>query len=654
MLNGGLPSALAEHYLDSADSFGEQVCRLTERPPPRDETLQHPNCVYQILKRHYARYTPEMVERVTGCPQQTFLAVANAFARASGREKTGAICYAVGWTHHTTGVQIIRAAAIIQGLLGNTGRPGGGILALRGHTSIQGSTDIPTLFNMLPSYIPQPHANQPQGTLQEYLELETVPTGWWINFPKYFISLLKAFYGGHATKENDFGYRWLPKIVGDHSQLPMTMQLNDGLMKGLFVLGQNPVIGGSNSDMVESGLAKLEWLVVRDIAETETASFWKDGRLIRVKGMRPQDIGTEVFLMPGSLAGEKAGSFTNTHRLVQWHDQVVEGPGDSRSELWFIYHLGKRLKALYADSTRVEDEAIKALTLDYPEDGERGEPRADAVLKEINGRSLTEHRQLQSFSELKDDGTTACGSWIYCGVFADDNHNQARSRKPDGPDGPGTHLGWAFAWPANRRTLYNRASADPTGKPWSEGKKLIWWDEAKGRWVGNDAIDFEEKKRPDYEPDWSDKPVTGTDAISGGSPYIMMADGKAALFVPSGLKDGPLPTHYEPIESPVRNPLHARQRSPAAKEWSRDDDPIAPPADPRFPYVLTCLHPGISCRDRRQHRPAPHRHGSGEAIGNECGGLLGITSGEQHKLAPHTLRNGHARKALEQTEAQSS
>lgn len=581
-----VPSALSEHYLNTAEASSAMQARMTEGPPPQDPTLQHPNCVYQILKRHYAAYTPEMVERVTGCPQATFLKVADALARNSGRERTGAFCYAVGWTHHSTGVQMIRAAALIQSLLGNVGRPGGGILALRGHSSIQGSTDIPTLYNMLPSYIPQPHGLKPERTLKEYLEHESVPTGWWHNFPKYFISLLRAFYGEAASVEKDRGFHWLPKIVGDHSQLPMTLAIRDGMIRGMFMLGQNPVIGGSNSTMIQRGLANLEWLVVRDIAETETASFWYKSHPVQSGDLRPEDIGTEVFLMPGSLAGEKEGTFTNTHRLVQWHDKVVEGPGDNRSELWFVYHLGRRLKELYAESTDPWDEPIQNVTLDYPVKGERQEPDATAVLKEISGYTWPEKQQIEHYQDLKDDGSTACGSWIYCGIHPSQDHNQARSRKPDGPEGPGTHLGWAFAWPANRRNLYNRASADPEGRPWSERKKLSWWDEAEGRWTSLDVIDFEERKRPDYRPDWSRRP-TGMDAISGTEPFIMMADGKSSVFVASGLKDGPLPTHYEPVESPVRNPLYGQQSSPPVKIWEREDNPLHAVGDPRYPYVLT-------------------------------------------------------------------
>ncbi len=581
-----VPSSLAEHDAFTTESFAEKTKRMHDGPPPEDRTLQHPNCVYQILRRHYARYTPEMVERITGCPREVFRRIAETMARNSGRERTGAICYANGWTHHSTGVQIIRAAAIVQALLGNTGRPGGGVLALRGHTSIQGSTDVPTLYNMLPTYLPQPHGNKPHQSLKQYLEVETTPTGWWHNFPKYAVSLLKAWYGDRATAANDFGYDWLPKIVGDHSQLPMTLAMRDGSIRGMFMMGQNPVIGGSNSDLIERGLANLEWLVVRDIAETETANFWKNGRLVRNGELKPRDIKTEIFLMPGALSAEKAGSFTNTNRLIQWHDKVVDAPGDSRSDSGFVFQLGRRLKELYADSTDPKDAAIQALTWDYPVADERGEPDTEHVLMEMNGYTWPERQQIETFQKLKDDGSTACGAWLYCGVFPRAGHNQARSRRPDPPQGPGTHLGWGFAWPANRRTMYNRASADPEGRPWSERKRLVWWDEGKREWTGYDVIDFEKSKPPDYRPDWSKRPE-GMEALSGADPFIMIADGKASLFVPSGLKDGPLPTHYEPVESPVKNALYGQQDNPVAKKWPRPDNRYHPVGDERFPYALT-------------------------------------------------------------------
>jgi len=581
-------SPLAEHHPGHDESTTETLfgAKTTSCPPPEDKTLQHPNCVYQILKRHYARYTPEMVERVCGCPRDTFLKICEALTRNSGRDKTGAFCYAVGWTHHETGVQIIRTACIVQGLLGNMGRPGGGIMALRGHCSIQGSTDIPTLYNMLPTYLPQPHAIKPHDTLEHLLACETVPTGWWHNFPKYFVSLLKAWYGDNAVPDNDFCYDCLPKLTGDHSQLPITLATTDGVTRGMFVFGQNPAVGSVNSDLVERGLSRLEWLVVRDSFEIETANFWQKGRLVQRGELHPEQIGTEVFLLPACVPAEKDGTLTTTGRLVQWHDKVLDAPGDSRSDLWFMVHLGNRLRELYADSTEAKDRPLRMLTWDYRLRGDKREPDALQVLQEINGCTWADKKLVSSYQDLKDDGSTACGGWLYAGVTPRDDHNQARSRKPDGPDGPGTHLGWAFTWPSNRREMYNRASADPEGRPWSEAKRLVWWDEAQGKWTGNDVPDFEETKRPDYEPEWNPCP-DGMDAIRGTDPFIMVPYGRAALFVPSGLKDGPLPTHYEPLESPIHNPLYPQQSNPATKKWPREGNDYHEIGDPRFPYVFT-------------------------------------------------------------------
>lgn len=558
-------SELAEHYAQTSMARSETFKPGTPGNPPTDPTLQNPKCVYQILKRHYAAYTPEMVERVTGCPKETFLQVAETLARNSGRDRTTAWCYAVGWTHHTTGVQMIRAAAIIQTLLGNIGRPGGGILALRGHSSIQGSTDIPTLYNLLPGYLPQPKTNAPHSSLKQYLETETAETGWWANLPKYAVSLLRAWYGDHARSDNEWGYQWVPKITGDHSQLPMTLAIRNGTIRGLLLIGQNPVIGGHNTHLLRMALPNLEWMVVRDIFENEAASYWYKSPEVERGELRPEDIKTEIFLLPAALPGEKEGTFTNTHRLIQWHDKVVDPPRDSRSDTWFVYHLGRRLKNLYADSVDSKDDPIKNLTWDYGTQGPLDEPVVEAITKEINGYTWPDRNQIAGFADLKDDGSTACGCWIYTGVYPTNDHNQARSRKNDGPDGPGTHLGWGFAWPANRRILYNRASADPDGKPWSEAKRYVWWDETARQWTGYDAVDFQLDKRPDYQPDWPAEPK-GMEALSGKAPFIMLSTGKACLFVPAGLRDGPLPTHYEPVESPTANPLYAQQDNPAAKK----------------------------------------------------------------------------------------
>jgi len=581
-----MPSPLAEHHTTTTEAFSEKLHRLENGPPASDPTLTNPQCVYQILKRQYAAYTPEMVERVTGCPREAFVRVADALLANAGRDRTTAWCYAVGWTHHTTGVQTIRAAAIIQALLGNIGRPGGGVLALRGHSSIQGSTDIPTLYNLLPGYLPQPSALKPHKSFDEYLEAENSGTGYWANFPKFAVSLLRAWYGEHATPDNGWGFDWLPKMTGDHSQLPMMLAMRDGNIKGLFLVGQNPVIGGHNSHMIRMALPNLDWMVVREVFENDTASYWYRSPEALAGELRAQHIKTEMFLLPASLPGEKEGTFTNTQRLIQWHDKVVEPRRDIRSDLWFFFHLGKRLKQLYADSTDPADAPIQNLTWDYPTDGPAAEPSAEAVLKEINGYTWPGRTQIASFDDLKDDGSTACGCWIYTGAYPRDDHNQTRSRKADSADGPGTHLGWAFAWPANRRIMYNRASADPQGRPWSEAKRYVWWDAEQRKWVGHDVPDFTATTPPDYEPDWSKHPH-GMEAIDGRSPFIMMADGKSHIFAPSALKDGPLPTHYEPVESPISNPMYPQQNNPAVKKWERPDNQYHAVDDPRYPYVMT-------------------------------------------------------------------
>ena len=581
-----MPEALGEDRVVTGEPYSEKLHHYTQGPPPQDPALEHPNCVYQILRRHYAAYTPEMVERVTGCPKETFLRVAEALTRNSGRDKTVGWCYAVGWTHHSKGVQIIRAAAIVQMLLGNVGRPGGGIVALRGHTSIQGSTDIPTLYNLLPGYLPQPRCRDHNRTLEQYLRAESLPTGWRYHSPKYMVSLLRAWYGDHAREDNEWGYQWVPKITGDHSQLPMTLAIRDGAIRGLVLMGQNPVVGGHNTHLIRMALPNLEWMVIRETFENESASSWYKSPEVARGELKPEEIKTEMFLLPAALPGEKEGTFTNTHRLVQWHDKVVEPPADCRSDAWFIYHLGRKLKQLYAGSTEPKDEPIRNLTWDYSTTGPREEPEVEEILKEINGYTWPDRKQVASYKELKDDGSTACGCWIYAGVFPREDNNQSQSRVPDGPGGPGTHLGWGFAWPGNYRILYNRASADPEGRPWSERKKHVWWDEKEGKWRGHDEVDFDTDKPPNYEVDWSKKPK-GTDALDGKSPFILFSDGKAAVFVTMGLKDGPLPTHYEPVESPVHNPMYKQQHNPPAKTWRRDDNPYHEVADPRYPYVLT-------------------------------------------------------------------
>jgi len=553
-------------------------------PPAEDETLQHPRCVFQILKRHYARYTPEFVARTCGCTAEDFVEVAEALCESSGRDRTSAFCYAVGWTQHTVGVQYIRAAAIVQLLLGNMGRPGGGIVALRGHASIQGSTDIPTLYNILPGYLPMPHVES-YGGLEGYKERTSAPTGWWGNADAYIVSLLKAWWGEHATEENEFCFGYLPRIDDDNSVYWTLEQMLEGKVEGYIVAGENPTVGNANARANRLALAKLDWLVVRDLVEIETAAFWYDSPEIESGELKPAEIPTEIFFLPGASHVEKDGSFTNTQRLVQFHFKAVEPREDCRSELWFYYHLGRLVRERLKDSTLERDRPIQELTWHYPTTGEIEEPSAEAVLAEINGRDAS-GKALPAYKQLKADGSTSCGCWIYCGVY-EDQVNQAARRKPHweqnwvAPE-------WAWAWPANRRILYNRASADLDGKPWSERKQLVWWDPAEGKWTGHDTPDFDEHKDPHYLPP---DDAEGPDAIAGSHPFIMQADGRGWLYVPQGLEDGPLPTHYEPQESPFRNGLYTQRANPRRQESSLDVDPYAPaggePGADRYPLVAT-------------------------------------------------------------------
>ena len=582
--------------------------------PTRDLTLQDRQCVFQHLKRHFSRYTPEMVRDICGISPDLFHKVADALVRASGPEKTAAICYAVGWTQHSKGVQIIRTASILQLLLGNIGRPGGGILALRGHASIQGSTDIPTLYDILPGYLVMPRGDGTEETLRDYLEHHAKPTGLWNNYPASFVSLLKAYYGKNATPENDFGYAWVPKITGNHSFFEFLYDMLDGKMEGMFVMGQNPAVAAPNARLQRKALAKLKWLVLRDMVEIEAANFWRHSEEIERGELLSAEIDTEVFLFPAAGHAEKEGSFTNTQRLLQWREKAVQPPGDARSEGWFMHQLALRLIAKAKQSNDPLDEPLRALDWWYPED-EHGEPRMEAVLAEINGwqtdptwegperpdgrgteapptfqdgvvfgqdRHGNPHHgpQIDGYPRLRADGSTACGGWIYSGVFGPDKINKANSR--DSQDYLGH--GWGFAWPGDRRILYNRASAAPDGRPWSERKKFVWWDVDQGKWTGGDQPDFPPQKEPAFRPQGDE---TGLDAIAGNAPFILHEDGLGWMHVPRGLKDGPIPTHYEPLESPVHNKLYERDTNPTAHWFTRDANRFAPPADPRFPYVLT-------------------------------------------------------------------
>ncbi len=594
--NGQVDSSGGGHTHGSAASASAAGDEQGSGGPPlaharvrRDETLQHPRTVFQILKRHYGRYTPETVQEVCGISREDFDYLARSIVENSGRERTTCFAYAVGWTQHTLGAQFIRTATILQLLLGNVGRPGSGIMALRGHATIQGSTDIPTLFNLLPGYLAMPKAGM-HDTLAEYLDAvgSKKQKGFWANADAYMVSLLKAWWGEAARQDNDWAYGYLPRLSGPHGTYQTVMGMLADEVEGYFLLGQNPAVGSANGRMQRLGMSHLKWLVVRDLNLIESATWWKDGPEIASGELRTEDIETEVFFLPAAAHVEKAGSFTQTQRLVQWRHKAVEPPGQCQSELQFFFELGKRIRQRLAGSTDERDRPLLDLTWDYPTD-QHGEPDGEAVLAEVNGYHVTgtdAGRPLSSYTEMRADGSTAGGCWIYTGVYAN-AVNQAARRVPQGGPSPSQHE-WGWAWPADRRILYNRASADPDGKPWSERKRYVWWDTDQQRWVGYDVPDFVADRAPGSRPD---PDVGGPDALAGDDPFVMQADGKGWLFAPKGVVDGPLPTHYEPQESPVANPLYPQQRNPARITFPRKDNLSAPsaaePGADVYPYVFT-------------------------------------------------------------------
>ncbi len=577
--------------------------------PKTDPTLSDPHCVFQLLKKQVARYTPEVVAGICGCRPADIVKVAELMARNSGREKTTAFFYATGFTQHSSGAQIIRSIAILQLLLGNIGRPGGGILALRGHSNVQGATDVPTLYNALPNYIPMPEARPGNATLADYLknghgfgaardkkqgmwQLEA-ERGSWAALPNYMVSLLKAYYGDKATADNEYCYQHLPKLTGNDS-LTITMErVARGEVEGLLVFGQNIAVTNPNTGWGRDAVRKLKWLVVCDLFENETASAWyADPRA-------PEAVSkcqTEVFLLPAATLMECDGSANNTERLMQWHWRLKEAPGQARSDGWWIYQLGKRFKKLAEESGDARDAAMRDLTWDYDPPEGKGNPLdlppipgdvdMDRVALEMNGWHLASGVPCQGSGELKDDGSTACGCRLLSG-FIDREGNNLMKRVESVPVDHELSLGYRFSWPMNSRILYNRCSADPEGRPWSERKRLIWWDEVEKRWTGYDHPQFDATKAPDYKPEPGAK---GGAALAGSEPFTVHSDGKAWLFVPYGMKDGPFPVHYEPAESPYKNALWQRDRVPGVHIIDDPLNPVAQVGDPEYPTVMTTYH----------------------------------------------------------------
>lgn len=539
-----------------------------EGNPIKDMTLANPRCVINLMKEHYSRYDIDTVCRVTGTPKEVYQQVLENVAAMAAKDKTMTIMYAMGTTQHTVGSQNVRSYAILQLLLGNVGLPGGGINAMRGEANVQGSTDMALLFHILPGYLGTPKAAPEHATLQAYLDKETPKTGYWSNKRKFVVSMLKAWWGDAAKADNEFGYQYLPKISSskNYSHIALFEAMAAGDIKGLFVFGQNPVVAGPNSSTEAKAMENLDWMVGVELWETETMAFWKR------PGCDPKSINTEVFLLPACGSYEKEGSISNSGRWAQWRWKAVEPVGESRADLEIINELAIAIRKQYAGSAKPEDAGIINLNWNYGE----GHADIDKVAKEINGYETATGKLLGTFGNLKDDGSTASGNWIYCGMYPEEGQNRCQNRDNKDETKIGSYLNWAFAWPVNRRIIYNRCSADLNGKPWSEDKAVIWWDPAAvdaktgsiGKWVGEDVPDF--------------NPLVAPSAAGGRNPFIMQTDGLGHLFWT--MAEGPLPEHYEPWDSPLAsNPLSGQMLNPVVKVW-RPEEQGTPD---KFPVIAT-------------------------------------------------------------------
>jgi formate dehydrogenase major subunit len=532
--------------------------------PQQDLTLQNEHSVFQLLKKHYSRYTLEKVSEITGTPKEDLMKVYQAYGSTGTPDKSATILYAMGWTQHTVGTQNIRAMSIIQLLLGNIGIAGGGVNALRGESNVQGSTDHCLLFHIIPGYLPTPRAKL--ATLADYNK--TTPAtkdprsaNWWQHRPKYMASLLKSFYGDKATKDNEFGYAWLPKLedTQNASWLELFDQMYKGAFTGFFAWGMNPACSSANAGKVRVALGKLDWMVNVNVFDSETGSFWKG------PGVNPKKVKTEVFQLPAAAFLEKEGSISNSGRWSQWRYQATKAPGEAKPDAEIMYELFKKVRALYEKGKGAAADPILNLKWDYEKNGHFD---IHQVAKEINGYDLTTGKLADNFTKLKDDGTTACGNWLYSGSYTEGGNMMARRKKGD-PTGLGLYPEWSWCWPLNRRIIYNRASVDLEGKPRNPKRALVQWNAETKKWVGD-------------VPDGGWPPMAKT----GFYPFIMKPDGVASVFGP-GLADGPFPEHYEPLECPIdKNLMSGQMINPVVKIFKEGLDKFAT-CDPKFPLVCT-------------------------------------------------------------------
>jgi formate dehydrogenase major subunit len=544
-----------------------------------DETWQHPSCVINLLRKHVARYTPEMVSRICGTPQDKYAQICELIATCAAPDKALTSLFALGWTQHSIGAQNIRSMAIVQLLLGNIGVAGGGMNALRGHSNIQGLTDIGLMSDLLPGYMTIPKDEEPD--LESYMRtrlfkpLRPGQTSYWQNYRKFFVSLQKSLYGDAATADNQYSYDWLPKLDNSgYDVLRAFQMMNAGKINGYICQGFNPLQSFPDKGKIREGLGKLKFLVVMDPLDTETARFWED--FGDHNPSDPAKIQTEVFQLPTTCFAEENGSLVNSARWLQWHWKAADAPGESRSDIEIMSGIFHRMREMYRKDGGAFPDPILNLAWNYTNPAN---PDPEELAKEMNGRALADLKDasgavtaragqlLDSFAQLRDDGTTASSCWIFAGSFTEKGNQMARRDTSD-PRDQGIAPNWAWAWPANRRILYNRASADPSGKPWNPEKPIIEWNGS--RWTGIDV--------PDYGPT-----IKPSDSVG---PFIMNTDGLGRLFAPTGMAEGPFPEHYEPFESPVANVLHPKVRNnPAGRVFASDREQFGTAAD--FPYVAT-------------------------------------------------------------------
>lgn len=545
-----------------------------------DDTLQNPRCVYQLLKKHVAAYTPEMVERICGTPKDKYIAICKMMSECSARDKTMTSMYALGWTQHSKGAQNIRTMAMLQLMLGNIGVRGGGMNALRGHSNIQGLTDIGLMSDLIPGYLNIPKDREVDFktymSTRGFKPLRPNQMSYWQNYGKFMVSFLKSMWGPAATAENEFAYQWLPKLdVAGYDLLRIMDLMHQGKVNGYFCQGFNPLLSAPNRNKITESLSKLKFLVVMDPLQTETARFWKDEGVHN--DVKPESIQTEVFELPTSCFAEDEGSLVNSGRWLQWHWPGQEPPGEAKADTWIMAQLHMRLRELYRKEGGAFPDPIVNLHWPYRDPMD---PQPDEMAKELNGYVvstvtdpadpskvlLEKGKQVDSFGQLRDDGSTACGCWIYSGCWTERGNMMARRDTSD-PGNTGAYSNWAFSWPANRRILYNRASADLDGKAWDPKRKLIEWNGTA--WTGYDVPDIAVNAKP-----------------RDVGPFIMNAEGSGRLFSRGLMRDGPFPAHYEPFESPVANVMAPKIRgNPVARIFPADLAALG--TSDKFPYAAT-------------------------------------------------------------------